>query len=339
MLTTRKVFAAILLVSGLALAGCGKSAPGAPNFDPATGKHTPVDWASNHGTTYVQYQKQCQNCHGKDFLGGTSQVSCGECHLLPHAVPFIHFSSHTKVLALQNNTNLCTPCHGSAFQGGKVAPACGKCHTNLPIGGDLSSSVPKPGECTSCHDKVTGPDGNIFPNRSGAHQRHFSRVNANLSCQDCHLGGGSDTANHGSILTVKFPATLNVPGTAATYNTITKQCSNVACHGGKSTPGWGVGHFNTASACNSCHADGKGNPLAPYNSYSSGHHGIHATLGCTVCHDMTYGAPGHFSNMTTHKLELSPVLTLKAGFGYNSGSQSCAAGLGCHDKAGHLWRQ
>lgn len=326
MLTTRTVFATMFLVSGLAaLAGCGKSAPGAPNFDPATGKHTPVDWASNHGTTFIQYRSQCQNCHGLNLLGGTSGVSCDKCHQAPHP-KFFALSSHARLQPLQNTTNNCTPCHGDAFQGGKTAPACSKCHVQL--------ITPVRGECVSCHGK-NGPDGTTEPNVAGAHPAHLAH---NLACDVCHKDGGPGKPNHGTIIQVQFSSAVNLkPGTtAAVYEPTTRTCSNVSCHGGIIAPNWRTGNIDANSACVSCHnlvntTSGQGRNA--YNSYSSGHHAQH-NFGCINCHDIAKLNPGtqpaHFSNLLTHTLELSPASTLKDI--YNGSAQTCLTPTanGCH---------
>lgn len=370
MLTTRSVLAILLCaVSLAALAACGKTAPGATNFDPATGKHSPADWSTNHGATYILYKQQCQQCHGADLRGGTSQVSCftTSCHAIgPHA-KMNTFKHYTTL----NFTTLCTPCHGAAFQGGKAAPACGKCHTNLAISSDGSSPVPPVrGQCTSCHTRVdstgklTGPSGAIYPNRSGAHPRHLGaypgsdRVK-NITCDLCHLNGGSETANHGSRLTVAFPTEISVRGQIATYDQVSKRCNNVSCHGGILTPRWGIDRLQTdSSGCTSCHRNGAGDPLAPYNSYSSGRkslnyenrrsHAIHvevARMLCIDCHNVSalYTTPdaAHFWNLTTGRLELQPRNTLRSDLNYQGDFNTCTPSgsysfTPCH--GGRTWR-
>jgi predicted CxxxxCH...CXXCH cytochrome family protein len=345
MLTTRSAIAVVLLAGGLAcLSACGKAAPGATNFDPATGKHTPADWATNHGSAYARYQKQCQNCHGADLKGGTSGMACDKCHGLPHGA---QYPAHANA-----DTNLCKSCHGTNFQGGITAPACNRCHTQL-----APAAVPVPGACASCHTynnsagDHTGPSGAIYPNRSGAHLRHFANSHNGFSCPACHLGGGSGTANHGTSLTVAFPTNLSMPGAAATYDSTSKRCANVSCHGGITTPGWGVDHFVTAAGCGNCHASGKGVAHPAFNSYSSGAHSKHVGLMlCSACHDTAIlnagiGGATHFSNMTSSAFNLSPAATLKSTLNYATVPGSCTitdpalyGGIACHG-TGNRWRE
>jgi len=325
---TRTALAVVLTVGGMAaLTACSESAPGATNFDTATGKHTPVDWSSNHGSTYVQYQKQCQECHGADLAGGSSKVSCftAVCHAFgPHQMPFRQVSSHTKNVA----TSECAVCHGAAFAGGKVAPSCNTCHVRLAPG-----APPLRDTCVSCHTAgATGPDGSSFPNRSGAHPRHFTRT-ANISCGICHYNAGTGTPNHGSSLTVRFPAAINVPGKIAAYDQQNRRCSNVSCHGGITTIRWGIDRLQTdTSGCTTCHRSGAGDASAPFNSYSSGEHTRHVGFGlkCIDCHDVRvmYPAtpPSHFSNLTTGRLELVPRFTLRTSLQYQGNFNTCTPG-------------
>ena len=75
----------------------------------------------------------CANCHGSNFRGGWSGVSCFDCHaggpsghpdgwLEPRSSSF-----HGQVV-LQEGVNDCTRCHGFGLSGGTSGVACADCH-------------------------------------------------------------------------------------------------------------------------------------------------------------------------------------------------------------------
>lgn len=296
--------------------GCGKANDAMVTVDPS-GKH-PTTWRVSHGTSFLQDGTTCRGCHGAALGGGISGVSCSSatfnglsCHANgPHPLPW---PDHNKAT---NQLNSCSPCHGVALTGGATAPACAKCHINLPPG-----SVPVLGVCTSCHGNP--PDGSIFPNLSGSHRAH---TQIPLFCAVCHDGGGSGTATHGKTLTVAFPAAYNAKSGIAVRNA-DGTCSNISCHGGKTTKFWRGGRVDPLKDCQFCHDAGS----AQYNSYNSGEHQKHLLeigLLCVDCHDMTAvsGGKSHFSGLSTPAFELPPQSTLRAPLNFNSGSCTPNAG-------------
>lgn len=330
-----KLFYYSTLIAAVALfaAGCGKTTGETSVFDGATGKHISDEWPTVHGATYAADQALCRSCHGQDLAGGTSGVSCADCHLPPHKIPF---PDHDVV------DGDCTSCHGANYGGGRFAPACSSCHINLYAG-----LPPAPGECTSCHGITSGPDGRIFPNRSGAHGRHYLRT-GHLGCDICHSGEGSGTADHGyrSSAPVSFSRAVSVRGGSAAFNGSLLTCANISCHGGKTTPPWNSGHLNSLSDCAACHASGTGMANPPANSYLSGWHDLHLIqigLACIDCHDSArlfpVSGPTHFSNLTTARFELSPAGTLRNTLNYADGRCSPSGGVTfspCHGSA--QWR-
>jgi hypothetical protein len=81
----------------------------------------------------------CRECHGPDYEGGWSGVSCYDCHaggasghpdgwMTPGSASF-----HGVQLLIQG-VQSCTPCHGAGLGGGTSGSACGECH-GLPEAG------------------------------------------------------------------------------------------------------------------------------------------------------------------------------------------------------------
>ena len=89
--------------------------------------------------------ERCIVCHGEDYLGGTSAVSCYQCHNGPGGYGCEDFTPPTKThTELQEDDdcdalhlpgfedpfdNNCTICHGTDLMGG-FAPSCFTCHGN-----------------------------------------------------------------------------------------------------------------------------------------------------------------------------------------------------------------
>lgn len=299
-----------------ALCSCGTANDAAPSLN-AVGQH-PSNWLSSHGAGYATYPDQCRQCHGQELTGGITGIGCSDCHLGPHPVPFPSHRLNT------NQTNDCAPCHGATLQGSGNAPSCTSCHILLPAG-----TVPVLNQCNSCHGNP--PNGAVYPNISGLHAKHTNLAYVATTCTICHYGGGSGTATHGSQLTVAFRSTYNENGVIASRAT-NGTCSGVSCHGGVTTPAWSTGRINVSTDCSICHADGTALPAAtkPYNSFYSGQHTLHAityAIPCRDCHDMTItsGGNSHFSNLSTHSLELAPALTIRPEVVYTGGT--CNPGI------------
>jgi predicted CxxxxCH...CXXCH cytochrome family protein len=227
-----------------------------------------------------------------------------------------------------NLANACALCHGATFAGG-VGPACKSCHTQLAPG-----TNPAPGQCVSCHGNP--PNGTTAPNIAGAHANHLALAGMSGNCTACHTGGGSGTANHGATLTLAFASNFNANSGLPAYNGTTSTCTNISCHGGRTTPAWS-GTLNVLTSCTACHQSG----TAEYIGYHSGQHATHVVdqrINCTDCHDMTDNSR-HFGNVTTKLFETLPSATLRSYLTYNVANQSCTVQLpvpsvvqftGCH---------
>lgn len=212
-----------------------------------------------------------------------------------------------------------TPAEASAI--GSFADA------NAPIPAPTPTPTPTPtpapgpdySNCTACHGQP--PSGTSYPNTRGAHAVHNALPSVGNNCQICHSG-----ASHNNNVELAFPATYNAKSGAARDNN-NGTCSNISCHGGKTTPDWWSGSIAVDTQCTSCHASG----TAQYNSYNSGDHSKHSRYACTVCHSTSKLANSHFSGLITTALN-----SAAAGIGgsgtrvtsYSTSTKTCATS--CH---------
>ncbi|MEJ2689918.1 MAG: CxxxxCH/CxxCH domain-containing protein, partial [Deltaproteobacteria bacterium] len=121
-----------------------------------------------------------------------------------------------------------------------------------------SAGTPDYSDCTACHGQP--PSGDTFPNTAGAHAVHVVLPSINNDCAVCHSG-----ASHNSQVEVVIQASFDAKSGTAVYNG-DGTCSNVSCHGGKTSPVWWTGTIALDTQCSSCHASG----TSQYNSYYSG---------------------------------------------------------------------
>jgi predicted CxxxxCH...CXXCH cytochrome family protein len=180
----------------------------------------------------------------------------------------------------------------------------------------------------------------VYPNIAGAHSTHIALTSAGtpISCDTCHngLGGLPSTLNHynraksrvppGDVL---FLATYNAQSGASSFdNTAALSCSNVSCHGGKTTPNWRTGAIDVNTQCTDCHTTGT---TTQFNGpTSSNHNRSEHQVACTTCHNPTALAVNHFTTLSTPALE-GPASATIGGFGiisYVPATRSCTPA--CH---------
>ncbi|MBJ6725378.1 CxxxxCH/CxxCH domain c-type cytochrome [Geomesophilobacter sediminis] len=305
-----------------------------------------------HGPVAKADLTNCQTCHATaggagsnprfNLAIGSLPAGCEQsgCHNLANPAFPARSSAHPRPWRTHNGAgnlqNACTLCHGGSSLGGTAAggvgPACNGCHTLLAAG-----NVPTRNHCDSCH---------AFPPASGSHSAHLAV--GSFTCDACHSGGGTGTLahyNHTDTTPILAVYTSYNAKSGAGQILANGTCSNIRCHGGITTPAWGVGQINVATDCTTCHVDDTAAATqTQYNSFHSGRHDLHVNqlgLACTVCHDMTVTAGGnsHFSNLKTSAFELPAAATIKPFIQYGqAGPNSCSPGtgvppgtsLGCH---------
>jgi len=217
--------------------------------------------ASSHGGYLAQTNwklSECAGCHGKDFKGGTSGVSCFTCHAsYPHANEFQLAGGHQFYL-YQHGYPLaqCKTCHGATYDGGTVVSvSCMAAGCHVDAGGVKKS----PEACNTCHgqfravasDRISPapPKGvlgdSLATSRSvGAHREHLvsGTLGKDVKCVECHAVPAQTAA--GGHIDTKLPAEVAFNDTLArlassagtfhpspSYNATTQQCSNTYCHG------------------------------------------------------------------------------------------------------------
>jgi len=130
----------LLLLSVFLLAGCGDYSPqtNTANEKPlvVTGNH-PSGWLpAGHAAEAKAKTQLCTDCHGDDLKGGTSNISCTQCHLgnpeSIHPTQWGNFAYalHATYVKL-NGTSACAnvTCHGANLGGVRGSgPSCTQCH-------------------------------------------------------------------------------------------------------------------------------------------------------------------------------------------------------------------
>jgi len=139
---------------------------------------------------------ECQTCHGSDFTGGSSQVSCFTCHATyPHLTTWV--GGHGAYLKTKSwNDAECQACHGSAYAGGTSGVACFTCHDAYPHAVRFASvshssylyqhGYPLSG-CQTCHG-ATYAGGNVGEScmQSGCHVDGSGAAKSPEACNTCH---------------------------------------------------------------------------------------------------------------------------------------------------------
>lgn len=261
----------ILLISVM-LWGCGKGNPAAPVTVENTKKHHPANWAlgSNHGANVGLGAKasastgggmnNCRSCHGADFSGGISKVSCfnnAACHgtgvVAAHMVVNHRWSGPSGSVAGS---------HKSADPGN--ASACYICHAGGNNSALKPTAPPAAGEKPGCFN-------NTLCHKEGAHTIPFPGAS--------HAPGGSFLAGAPPFDACRGCHNATITGS----NVYGFRPDCAACH-------IDIAHLVSNPGCGDCHGvkvgtqDGRPTGAAfPDRQFS---HGVHtfAGVGCSACH-------------------------------------------------------
>jgi predicted CxxxxCH...CXXCH cytochrome family protein len=198
----------------------------------ATSQH-PAGWAAKEQHGYAANRQglaSCTGCHGTDFNGGTTGVSCNACH------------TSAGWAAWQTN---CTFCHGT-----RVAT-----YTSASLR-SAAPPVGSEGETAATTRAV------------GAHQRHLAggTIGPAVACATCHAVPG-DLAHVNGTATVNLNGPAALDGVTPSWNgaTCATYCHGASLGGGAiPAPTWTAG--STQIACGACHGLP---PPAPHTTSTS----------------------------------------------------------------------
>jgi len=183
------------------------------------------------GTTYCHFtagpvanRTGCLSCHGNPPNGASvpntanahpkHAFACDYCHNGAGTVTQLHANGTPNISFLTAQTGAATFI--------PVAKTCTNvsCHRGITTPAWTATNV----GCSACHNP---------PSTSG-HPAHLA-ANPNLACTTCHLseGPGLGVAHPNSIVNTGIPTTPAdfSEGGPASYDPVTRTCSNVSCHG------------------------------------------------------------------------------------------------------------
>jgi len=329
-----------ILLTAILVIGCADiNEESAITVNQSYGVHGPgsmdKDSPNFHGT-YLNDKSfhDCMQCHGGDFNGGTTSVSCNSnsCH------PTINV--HKEGITDQESEDFhgfyikdiswdirqCGSCHGDTYNGGISSPTCNTCHSN-----DNG-----PEQCNTCHGDFTNPSfiappqdlSDLMETTSPGVGSHYTHVYDNTlsenptSCFECHINRSSEgekfVYSHitGNGAEIEF-GTFSSSGVSSPIYTQTN-CENTYCHGNfqfkksESDNGWGyadsviVGNNfspkwnqvdSTQAVCGTCHGQEIDGSLSPL---PVGHIGSYQRENCVNCHSAVVDANGNIIDKLKH---------------------------------------
>ncbi len=283
----KKRFLFLIVLAALLWSGCADLKNGLPPpTEPGAQVHD-ANWVNKlspdfHGAAIRKANwdmRSCRTCHGPQYNGGTSNVSCSKCH--------------TDAGGVEN----CATCHGATnpapprdLSGNTARAARGVGAHQIHYSGSTIASAML---CQECH-VVPGPiyaDGHIdgSPNAEVVMNNPLARTVTNER----------GTADYDSTLTQFTPS--------PSFNASALTCASTYCHGnfknGNTTfaPVWNDA-TGSQMACGTCHGDvtkpttvEKALPKTPAQG------GTHPdATTCSACHAGIVDATGRITDPTRH---------------------------------------
>jgi predicted CxxxxCH...CXXCH cytochrome family protein len=285
-----------------------------------------------HGADVVRLGNSlelCANCHGSDFKGGSSGVSCTTCH------------------TEEGGPTACTTCHGTPpASGAHVAHA-------------MSPRLDRPVACTECHTvpevytavgHVTLANGQPDPspaeinfgalaNEGTGPDRRGPAAIANQTCSNVYCHGdtlGNTGASHaqpswnGGVTHGDCGACHGAPPTTGGHPN-DPECSRCHVdHKNQKTPAHldGAVQLGVDDSCDGCHGTSptSPNPLSgAHRSHVEGTHRLAAPIACSTCHTVpgTLFAAGHIDSAAPAEL------IGEAAAAWSTADRTCS-GSNCH---------
>ncbi len=151
----------------------------------------PENYASpkQHGVYVVENGKAlCAECHGEDYLGGSSNVSCNKCHAnYPHETNWDSQDVHGKFVLETGLANTdCKSCHGADYSGAKTGTSCYDCHDMFP---HKSAFVDPAPDYSGHHSTYISENGSPSSLCGGCHGADLQGGDVGTGCYDCHDPG------------------------------------------------------------------------------------------------------------------------------------------------------
>lgn len=288
-----------LVISCLALTlilyGCGDKNQKTVTFE----REHEAGWIATHKDSARAAIDKCTECHGSDYKGGISQVSCMSTAAISG------FKCHVGSPA--DNPTGCVSCHGSLPSGpfGTASPNRNFAHAThtalLTILGTTGNDI-----CSTCH---------------------LGAGNGTADHASATAAGDYKTAQ------VTLTPSLKLSTLPGQLSYVDGKCTLVSCHGGIVTPAW-TDTINMATggnaACYQCHQQGDALGTPQYNSFYSGMHASHLDRGasCTDCHNLNV-----LTNAQTHFAGIPAKIFTVPGNTIGNNGSTAPTKIGSYDKS------
>jgi len=332
---TRHLHVYGLLLLLVVVAGCSSGNSDAP----LTGQAHPADWIHQHGAAALAGLNDCQLCHGTDFKGSGSVVSCFACHA--DGPPFtVHPASWADVrtdhqgFASGYSWTTCATaaCHGSELRGGTAGPSCfnnsAQCHAATSGDPPAPHVVPYPTTatdpdfhgadakadlvyCRNCHgrprnDFLGGFVADLFADPT-------PEINPNGNCSLCHPEATAHPADwDGTDSSLSHRPSGNLLGACTLCHNLTLDTTSGNTTAGPfaGAPSCFSASWDSPNGTSSCHPAGP-TPHTLDGSYLSGSvHGPDAKADldyCRDCHgETTTDTNPRFNKLITNSSVVNP---------------------------------
>ena len=191
-----------------------------------------------HGDEANTDSTLCARCHGANFLGGSTGVSCLSCHfdesgaLVPPGSSWTHGDDHDTLLVYGS---VCNNCHDTwrTYDAASAPAACHDCHgggATHEIGDNwllpsqhVNASNTDRNACLNCHAYTSG---GIQPDCQDCHQAAVPPLTTG-NCNSCHGSG----ANAGSSL-AGYPNGSSYPNRRGRHDGNHDEFACSICHTG-----------------------------------------------------------------------------------------------------------
>jgi predicted CxxxxCH...CXXCH cytochrome family protein len=201
------VSALLLLLTVILMQGCSKVEDNLVTAPKVT-TH-PDGWVDTNATAFHgkylfdnhMNLVPCAPCHGADFKGGTSGISCYKCHnteLIVHSKAWMDTTAtsspyfHKKYLMdNQVNMTVCKQCHGDDYKGGITNKSCYNCHNIATIHNGAASGWENSSDTVNFHGRFIMKNGFNIDNMNckNCHGTGYDGGVSQKTCYSCHDNG------------------------------------------------------------------------------------------------------------------------------------------------------